>query len=105
MKQLIETSDFAELSPNEKIHRIFEGEIQHYNFVSIHPRNGMSHYIIVYSDANYSTTHVFNIENANRKYEKWFSGKYNSKIVGEEMVSQLEDKIKSVSQIYIKETI
>ena len=95
-------SDFEELLRlqfNEKFYVIENRQCNSYTFSSKHPK--IEHGIIGVANNDHLTCKVFT--KYNFKYYTFLTGEYESKLVGEILIKDLHEKIKSVTQVYFKE--
>ncbi len=88
-----------ELKPGDEFYIVNQGNLTHWKFACVHPQNYDA--IVCISSGDVETAKVIS------KYSfKWeacvFTGKYDSKLLGECMLIQMKDRIDSINKIYIK---
>lgn len=92
--------DFESLKLGEKISLITRGECKNYWYGGVHPIKLCEYYFIVISANNVTTSAVMRYPQPDNTVEVWIA-EYESAKVGEIMVKQLEEKIKSVNEIWL----
>jgi len=102
METINSIEELNTLSPKEKFHRVFRGQVYHYIFCSKHPMS--DRLSVAISSGNYETAVTFN-HSAFREDSVFLKGEYNSKVVGNIMNAQLENIINSVKKIYLDEKL
>jgi hypothetical protein len=100
MKKISSYVEMLEIPIGEKFYVINNDEHRQYIMSGKHPKiEG----ILAIWNANYETAKVFTASSINvGRYGTILSGKYDSNEVGSEMIKQLNRRIKSITEIYVK---
>lgn len=86
------------LALKEKFYVITDGNLRAYIFAGEHPKE--PNLRIAIWDADYTTAKVFSRHSFTGR-TVFLKGAYNSQIIGNVMIAQLEEQVKAVNKIYI----
>src|SRR6478736_1337642 len=100
MKRLESLEDIFALEYGDKIHVIERGDNESLIYAGQHPKMQAAIFI---KNHSHLTAVVFTKSNILSKII--LSGKYDSKVVGQAMIEQLNNSIKSIEKIYCSPTI
>lgn len=93
-------TELKQLQSGEKFYVVSGGDNRSYWYVGNHPKS--ENLCVAIWDADYTTAKVFS-QNSFRKNVTILHGQYESAIMGEIMVKQLESEIESINTIYLKQ--
>ena len=105
MKELKKRDDFLAIKNGEKITKVTSDKSRGLRLVGRMP--GSENYLI-FSDGEH-LEHLYihvndeKFENFHSKNIRWFSGKYDSKTIGQVMIENLNRRIESVKKIYFED--
>lgn len=91
---------FDEINPWDKFYLVTNGKIKAYRFACKHPY--IKNKIIAINDHSYNETCSLDIDLEDK--DRVFLSKYDSYEVEEIMISQLEDRIETIKEVYIEES-
>jgi len=102
MIELISIQDLFSLAPDEKFYVIEKGNCLQYRYCSVNPRDKNA--AVAITDHAHLKATVFMAKdfNEHKRGKVFLKGLYDSKVVGAYMISQLENEIESVREIYFK---
>ena len=97
--QKLTASDLRSLKWGDRVYRMSGNSHRPLRFVAVMP--GSSSYLI-FCDGEY-LTHLYINEKDDTFRDDWYSGEYDSKVVGNIMKEYYLDKIKMVELVYLKD--
>lgn len=101
MRELTTEEDFESLQVGEKIYKVVNGA----RGLRVVGRMPGSNVYIILSDGEH-LEHLYipnHVASSARSGARWFTGKYDSKVVGEILLDALAKKKESIKHIYLKE--
>ncbi len=96
MKELTTYEELEAVPEGEKIYKVSQGRSRSFRIVGHMP--GCDNYLIL-SDGE----HLEHIHKSKVSNHSWFTGKYDSSVIGHRLIEQIQRKINSVKSVYLEE--
>lgn len=91
--------EIKRLGMGEKFFLISNGQIKGYHYAGVNPIE--EKIVLGIWDANYKICHCFTSTDFHT-HNEFYKGVYDSKIVGELMIAQLNNRVAKIQNIYLK---
>jgi hypothetical protein len=90
--------DFKKLQPKDKVYEIANGKKYPWRYIAENP---LVEGVVLASDGDY--TKMTCISKFSFRAGVYYVGEYNSKFIGEKLIEQLNSRIESTKDVYLKD--